>query len=195
MTRTQPPEATLTERFAASGLLVDTGGTLYETAAAAFSVDRRYRYALTRQWDADQPWVTFVMLNPSTADAFRIDPTVTRCCNRARKLGAGGLLVLNLFAVRATDPRVMRTHPDPVGRDNDRVIADCVRTLAPTVIVAWGADAMVRKTGRDDEVLHLLAGAGVIVQRIGPPTAAGHPRHPLYLPTDAALEHHEMQLT
>jgi hypothetical protein len=109
------------------GLNVDAGGSLDEATTAVFSADRRYRYALTRRWDQARPWVTFVMLNPSTADAFRLDPTVTRCRSRARLLGAGGLLVLNLFAVRATDPRDMRTHPDPVGPDNDWVIGEYIR--------------------------------------------------------------------
>lgn len=38
-----------------------------------------YRYTLTRVWDAALPTITFVLLNPSTADAEQLDPTLRRC--------------------------------------------------------------------------------------------------------------------
>lgn len=168
-------------------------GNLVETSTAVFSPDLRlrYRYALTRQWDQTRPWLAYIMLNPSTADAFADDATIRRCRTRARRLLAGGLVVLNLFAVRATDPRVMDSHPDPVGPDNDRVIAEYLRALRPTVIVAWGTDRMVHRSGRDRQVLDLVADAGVGVYRIGDPTQDGHPRHPLYLPSDLSLQTHQ----
>ena len=64
---------------------------------AIWSPCRTYRYALTRRWD-DGPGLGIVMLNPSTADAFRNDPTVERCERRARALGYGAFQVVNLFA-------------------------------------------------------------------------------------------------
>lgn len=166
------------------------GGDLFEKGTAAFSLDGRYRYALTRQWDPTRPWLAYVMLNPSTADQDVTDPTITRCRNRARRLGAGGLLVLNLFAVRATDPRVMDNHPDPEGPDNNWVVGEYLRVLRPLVIVAWGAYRMVHRDGHDLGMMLLLDDAGVGVYRIGEPTRGGHPRHPLYLPSDLHLQTH-----
>lgn len=182
--------ATLEDLMLPDDLSVDTTGDLYEQAAAVFSPCRRYRYALTRQWNADRPWLALVMLNPSTADAFRLDATVTRVRNRARVLNAGGLAVLNLFAVRATNPRDMRGMVDPVGPANDQIIGEFVRTLRPTVVAGWGTDIMVERTGRDRAVLRLLADANTAVYRIGPATAGGHPPHPLYLRSDLTLEEH-----
>lgn len=75
--------------------------------AAAISPDGAYRYSLHREWrrSEDQPrWVTFVMLNPSTADAVQDDPTIRRCIAFARALGGTGLAVANLYAFRATSP-------------------------------------------------------------------------------------------
>lgn len=170
-------------------LPVDHGGDLVESATAVFSPCRRYRYALTRRWHPTDPWLAFIMLNPSTADAFQLDPTVARCRSRAQRLGAGGLIVLNLFGIRATNPDDMRSAADPVGPDNDTVIAQYTRQ-APTVVVAWGVHAMVRRSGRDRDVLNLLADANAGVYRIGPATADGSPGHPLYRPGAQALQAH-----
>ena len=80
---------------------------------AVLSADQTRRYLLTRQWD-DGPLLAWVMLNPSTADARTDDAAITRCVRRARDLGAfGGIAVVNLFSLRATDPRALTTCPDP----------------------------------------------------------------------------------
>jgi len=180
-----------THELLRAGTVLDTTEDLSHKATALFSDDRMYRYALTRQWD-DGPWLVFVMLNPSTADAFRMDPTVTRCYRRAQNLGAGGLLVLNAFALRSTDPASLRRHPDPVGPLNDRAIAAHVRALdVMHVVVGWGSDPTLAAAGRDRAVLAVLRDAGTRPMRIGPPTKDGHPRHPLYLRSELGLEPHD----
>lgn len=165
-------------------LVVDHDSEIVPTGSAVFSPDRTYRYALTRQWNPDRPPAVFIMLNPSTADAWVLDPTVTRCRNFAAKWGCGGLVVLNAFALRATDPKVLRGHPDPVGPDNDQVIAAvlCAGQAGP-VIVAWGSDETMRRSGRADQLVALLHTGGFEPQCLGK-TTAGHPRHPLYVRGD-----------
>lgn len=78
---------------------------LFTEQSATISECGRYRYRLTRRF-ADGPCATFVMLNPSTADETIDDPTIRRCRNFAIREGCGGLVVVNLFAYRATDPRL-----------------------------------------------------------------------------------------
>ena len=51
------------------------------------------------------------MLNPSTADADHDDRTIGRCISFAKREGCGGLIVGNLFQLRATDPDELRRHP------------------------------------------------------------------------------------
>jgi hypothetical protein len=167
-----------------AGLLVDEGPlTLFGTeATATFSPCRRYRYALTRTW-ADAPGAVFVTLNPSTADALADDPTIRRCIGFARAWGCGGLTVVNLFGLRATDPAQLTRVHDPVGPDNDVVIRDVVTRAADfpaqrPVVAAWGAHPAAGKRAR--EVGGMLARQGVEVLCLGV-TAAGHPRHPLYV--------------
>ena len=98
---------------------------------AVLSADQTRRYLLTRRWD-DGPLMAWVMLNPSTADARTDDATITRCVRRARDLGAfGGIAVVNLFSLRATDPRALTSCPDSVGVGNDSFIVRTCRTARP----------------------------------------------------------------
>jgi hypothetical protein len=165
-------------------LITDRSVSLFgEDATAVFSGRRTHRYALTRWWDADRPAAVFVMLNPSTADAFTVDPTVRRCIGFAQRWGAGGLVVLNAFALRSTNPKALYTHPDPVGRLNDAVIADYVRRYAGVrVVVAWGQHGThLDRAGR---VVRVLSSVGAQPVCLGV-TKSGQPRHPLYAPGDA----------
>lgn len=166
-------------------LTVETDGTLLGGgySGAAFSADRAYRYILTRTWDIGAPVMTWIMLNPSTADAMTDDPTIRRCTGFARREGCGGISVVNLFALRATDPADLSRHPDPAGPDNDRWLW-MHATSGRLVIAAWGAHKLADARAR--EVARRLAEAGVQAQCLGV-TSAGHPRHPLYVRSDAPL--------
>lgn len=146
-------------------------------SVAVYSDCERYRYALTRVWDARAPRVNFVMLNPSTATEVQNDPTVERCERRARALGYGGFRVTNIFAWRETDPRALRRAADPVGPDNDAAIAEGA-AWADRVIAGWGAHGEFMDRGRAVEAL--LRATGRALFHLGL-TRAGHPRHPLYV--------------
>ncbi len=143
---------------------------------AVYSDCQTYRYALTRQW-APGARLLWVMLNPSTASELVNDPTVERCERRARALGFGGFRVVNLFALRATDPRALRLADDPVGPGNDRALAEGV-AWADAILCGWGGHGGL--AGRAAQVAPLLAGAEKPLWHLGL-TAAGHPRHPLYV--------------
>lgn len=158
-------------------------------AAAVFdSRERAYRYLLTRIWDPTKAPVVFLMLNPSTADALEDDATIRRLAHPksgfARRMGAGGLVVVNLFALCSTDPRALRHHPDPVGPLNDVFIRRATAG-ASTVVAAWGAAGV--EHGRGARVVETLRGRRVPLHCLGQ-TSTGQPRHPLYLPGDAVLE-------
>ncbi len=147
-------------------------------STAIYSDCERYRYSLTRVWDAQGGKVTFVMLNPSTATEVQNDPTVERCERRARTLGFGAFCVTNIFAWRDTDPRKMRAARDPIGPANDAAICDAAE-WADKVIAAWGTHGA--HMGRGPRVAALLAQTGRPLFHLGL-SKAGHPKHPLYLP-------------
>lgn len=141
---------------------------------ADLSADRMYRYRLSRTW-ADGPRATFIMLNPSTADERADDPTLRRCIGFARRWGFGGLIVVNLYALRATRPADLWTAADPVGTENDRYLAGASETRG-LLVAAWGAHA---KRERVREVMALPGFEQLMCLRT---TKQGHPSHPLYLP-------------
>ncbi|MCX7287060.1 MAG: DUF1643 domain-containing protein [Rhodobacterales bacterium] len=146
---------------------------------ASYSDCTRYRYLLTRVWGSG-PRALFIMLNPSTATEVQNDPTVERCERRARALGFGAFRVTNIFAFRATDPKVMRAEADPVGPANDTAILDSL-PWADAVICAWGNHGA--HLDRGASVVKLLRQAGAPLEHLGL-TGQGQPRHPLYVSYD-----------
>lgn len=138
-----------------------------------------YRYELRRVWTAG-PLCGWIMLNPSTADAEQDDPTIRRCMGFARMWGYAGIVVRNLYALRATDPRELAAHSQPWGPDNDTHLMNAVDD--PITVCAWGS-----RGKRGDTVLNALADAGANLHHLGL-THAGKPRHPLYLPASVTPE-------
>ena len=150
---------------------------------AVFSEDRLYRYRLWRRWAPGRP-VLFVMLNPSTADETKNDPTVERCERRARAWGGTGLEVVNIFAFRATDPESMKKQVDPVGPLNDEAIVAAAMG-ASWVVCAWGKHGAHK--GRSAEVKSLLRSAGITPYALR--VTGGEPHHPLYIPYSCGPVH------
>ena len=119
------------------------------------------------------------MLNPSTADEFKLDPSCTRARVYAERWGFGAVLITNIFGWRATDPDEMKAVRDPVGRGNDRAILRAARESA-LVVCAWGNHGEHQKRGA--QVLELLKVNSVPLSYLRKNTTTGHPAHPLYLP-------------
>jgi len=147
-------------------------------SGAAFSPCRRWRYLLWRRWDAAAPAANFLMLNPSTADERKLDPTCSRARGYAERWGYGALIVTNIFAFRNTDPNQMKAAADPVGPGNDAAIMRAARESA-LVVCAWGNHGGY--LGRSREVLKKLRTNGVALHALRV-NAGGEPAHPLYLP-------------
>ena len=146
-------------------------------SVAVYSPCEAYRYLLTREWQAGGRKALFVMLNPSTATEVQNDPTVERCERRARALGFGGFRVTNIFAFRATDPKVMRAQADPVGPGNDAAIAESA-AWADQIICAWGSHGAYLARGA--AVTQLLRATDKTLSHLGL-TQGGEPKHPLYI--------------
>jgi hypothetical protein len=149
-------------------------------SGAVISDDNVYRYKLWRFWDDRLPACAFIMLNPSVADASIDDPTIRRVVGYARSWDYGSVTVVNLFALRSTDPAALKSAADPVGPLNDRHIAEVARSSA-IIVAAWGAHPGIE--GRARDVRRMLADAGVTLHRLAL-TKGGHLGHPLFLKSD-----------
>lgn len=142
---------------------------------------RNYRYLLTREFGGDSTCL-FVMLNPSSADAEKNDPTIRRCIGFARREGFGRLEVVNLYGFRSASPATLLSAKDPVGPDNDPVIQDALGR-ADAVILAWGNHA---EKPRTTTIRNLIELSGKPAFCFGL-TKLGQPKHPLYLSANAVL--------
>jgi hypothetical protein len=170
----------------------DNGPMYYPDMAgyrsAVFSSCRKYRYHLAIDlvdYADMSDCINFVMLNPSTADAFKNDPTVERCCRRAIAGGYGRVIITNLFAYRSTDPAALLDLEDPEGPLNPAYL-ELARCFCHTRVFGWGPNV--------DKSPKLSAVADRVSAPIGHElnyclgvTKSGHPRHPLYVPYSQEL--------
>ncbi len=157
---------------------------------ALISPCKSYRYWLSRDLEsksaagklAEKSIALFVMLNPSTADAEIDDPTIRRCIGFAKRWNSNGIIVTNLYALRATDPKQLWKSDDPVGKDNDYWL----RTLSSEyldVICGWGDNA---KPDRVAKFKLMMDEIGARLWCLGT-TKSGAPMHPLYIKSDQLL--------
>lgn len=147
---------------------------------AVFSEDRKYRYALSRVWDNRGKILVFCMLNPSTADEIVNDPTIERCQRRAKQMGFGALVVVNIFALRSTDPKALYEEEDPYGPENMRIVLEMSKT-ADMVICGWGKHGALNNHGKF--MLMRMRNHGIKPHALKI-NKDGSPAHPLYIGYD-----------
>jgi len=165
--------------------LRDPPWRLPSARGAQFSPCRAFRYHLWRTWSPLRPPLLFILLNPSTADEERDDPTVRRCVHFARAFARGGVEIVNLYAYRARDPRLLRGAGYLIGEGNDIVIARRLRAHAGLpVVCGWGAHA--RGLERAAHVLGMIRESGARAFALAC-TDDGVPRHPSRLRGDCSL--------
>lgn len=167
--------------------ITETAGTLIEGRVAIFDEDKLYRFFLSIIWDQRLPMLVALMLNPSTADHLKNDPTVERICRRAAVMRLGGAIILNAFAWRETDRLKMLEVDDPVGELNDRFITDTLlqaKACGWKVLAGWGNEGAHR--GRSARIARMLRESGVQAFCVHL-CANGEPGHPLYVAYDDPL--------
>ncbi len=147
----------------------------------------QYRYVLTRhipQLVRHVKPCLFVMLNPSKATAELDDPTICRCMGFADTWKCTSLTVVNLYALRATDPKELARHPSPIGADNDKHLSEQLEAHWNTgvVVVAWGAN----KAARHHKLINTMTTLSGKVSCLGI-NKDGSPKHPLYVKADQPL--------
>lgn len=144
----------------------------------------QYRYQLWRRWSEGADGVIWVMLNPSTADALKDDPTIRKCIGFTKRWGYGAIWVVNLFGFRATKPSGLLEADDAIGPENPKAL-DLVMQCKGPVVAAWGANLPRFHVAHRVAVNKRLRAIGA--KCLGT-SKDGYPRHPLMLPYDTELE-------
>ncbi len=157
-------------------------------SSAVISECGTYRYVLKRRVPQAIRWVKpvlWVMLNPSQADATLNDPTIRRCIDFTSLWGGTELTVVNLFGLRATNPKELAKHADPFGPDNARHVSEQIEAHQLGVIVAaWGANKMASKFESLSVLKMALRNANAQCLDVN---KDGSPKHPLYVRANKQL--------
>jgi hypothetical protein len=146
---------------------------------AGISSCKKFRWWLYRCWDPRLPLVIWVMMNPSTADHQKNDPTINKIISYSKRWGYGGILVINIYAIRSTDSSKIKGR---IGYRNDwwlSTIFKFAKRKKLKVVCAWG----VKHKDRGDEVRNIAAVARLKLWCLRS-SKNGEPCHPLYLPGD-----------
>jgi hypothetical protein len=162
-------------------MIIKQHNTLIQQSEAHFSDCEKYRYWLRRDWDVDKPAISFLMLNPSTANEIDNDPTIERCQRRAISMGYGSMIIVNLFPFRMTDSSLLNTVDNLLG-DNTEA-DDCILRavqLSEMTVCGWGKHPLAAPRGND--VAAMLTKENlqhkVMCLQLN---ADNSPQHPLYI--------------
>jgi len=106
-----------------------------------------YRFELHRTWDINKGEVLFIMLNPSTANAWKDDLTTIRCINFAKKWGYGGIMIGNIYPFRAKRPKDLKKWLNEgsdyafwKSGDDNRNHVEEMAEQADLIVCAWGCN-------------------------------------------------------
>jgi hypothetical protein len=157
------------------------------TTDALLSDDRLFRYWLLRQWNAALRLMAVIGCNPSKADESTNDPTIRKVMGFAERMDFGGVLMLNVGAFRATDPKDWKGARDPFGPGNtiDHLHGYLFRWTPSIVVAAWGKPCMASQRGQHRA--EAIKGS-ILGMKCWGRNSDGSPRHPLMLPYSTKLE-------
>ena len=142
---------------------------------AEFSIDKKERYSLKREWDKSKNKILYIMLNPSKADDKKDDPTIRRLVNFTKKFNYGGFLVGNIFTTITPNPKEIDKSKGISGRNLEELLK-LINTV-DQIVYAWG------NTTEEPQLLKEL----VLSPKCFGKNFNGTPKHPLYLPKNSKL--------
>ena len=154
---------------------------------AMFNEDRTKRFWLYRSWGCpNEPCITFIGLNPSTADEREDDPTIRRCIGFAKRHEYGHMYMINLFST-------VRPKPTDIDNSNEAIVQNFVRwgvplKLSDAIVYAWGSFSAAKAI--EKTVVPMFPEALCLGKN-----QDGSPKHPLYLPNKTRLVPFNRELT
>ena len=142
---------------------------------AEFSIDKKERYSLKREWDKSKNKILYIMLNPSFADDKNDDPTIRRLINFTKKFNYGGFLVGNIFTTITPNPKEL----DKSKGMSDKNFEELIKLInkVDQIVYAWGSSI------EEPQLLKKL----VLNPKCFGKNLNGTPKHPLYVPSQTKL--------
>ena len=142
---------------------------------AEFSIDKKERYSLKREWDKSKNKILYIMLNPSFADDKNDDPTIRRLINFTKKFNSGGFLVGNIFTTITPNPKEL----DKSKGMSDKNFEELIKLInkVDQIVYAWGSSI------EEPQLLKKL----VLSPKCFGKNVNGTPKHPLYVPSQTKL--------
>ena len=142
---------------------------------AEFSIDKKERYSLKREWDKSKNKILYIMLNPSLADDKNDDPTIRRLVSFTKKYNYGGFLVGNIFTTITPNPKEL----DKSKGMSDKNFEELIKLInkVDQIVYAWGSSI------EEPQLLKKL----VLSPKCFGKNVNGTPKHPLYVPSQTKL--------
>lgn len=153
-----------------------TGDALFDGPDACYRYAATYQNGLHR---GPRRRLMVVGMNPSTATHQQFDPTVAKLWRLAMRMSFSDLLMTNVYAYRATDPKGLRHVDDPAGVYN-RTTLDTLGAQADMILMAHGEPKTKAFAAEAFWIreLFLQRGYPMFILQL---TRNGWPAHPLYL--------------
>ena len=142
---------------------------------AEFSIDKKKRYSLNREWDKSKNKILYIMLNPSLADDKNDDPTIRRLINFTKKFNYGGFLVGNIFTKITPNPKEIDKSKGMSDKNFEKLLN--LINKVDQIVYAWGNSV------EEPQLLKEL----ILSPKCFGKNLNGTPKHPLYLPKNSKL--------
>ncbi len=141
--------------------------------------------------------VACIGINPSTARPNALDNTLRSVKRISKFNGFDGWVMYNVYPQRATDPyQLHRQINQNLQLENENNIAQSIQELGiDTIWVAFG-DLIEAREYLPECLIRLytqLKPLNLKWKIIGEPTQKGHPKHPLYKPTQSPFIDFDME--
>ena len=164
-----------------------------------FSRCGSYRWILKRELLIGKKTVVFLGLNPSKANSFNNDRTLSRIINFCSRWNYKNIYIINLFGLISKSSSRLSKSKDPIGGNNDLITLMTLqfwrKNINCDLWLGWGDKGQLY--GRDRVVLKLIKNMSNLnpnennqfkrVFSLGF-SSKGNPRHPLYMPNESFLK-------
>ncbi len=163
-----------------------------------FSDCKFYRWSLELEISLERKEIIFIGLNPSISNEYLLDNTTKKIINICEKYNYGKIKLINLFGLISPFPKQLKTHMDPIGFLNNKVIENNINYWSKSINcdlwIGWGNKGKL--FNRDIQVYKIIKKYISIKEKkfskntyplLINKTKYNNPMHPLYCPNNSKL--------